>query len=161
MSPAGADEPAFVELGLGAPWTRILSTLKLRSLLRVPIRIGQETFGEVSFGSDKPFAYADDDVQLANRIADHVALALAHEREASLQERVEILVHELESRGAHREPLVQPSFNTFPPEGLTLEAVEHALLVKALAQSRNNKSQAAKLLGLPRGKCIRSSDGMG
>jgi GAF domain-containing protein len=152
VSPAGADEPAFVELRPGAPWTRILSRLKLRSLMSVPIRIREETIGAVSFGSDRPFAYADDDVQLANRMTDHVALALAHEREARLQERVETLVHELESRGAHREPLVQPSFNTFPPEGVTLEAVEHALLVKALARSRNNKSQAAKLLGLPRGQ---------
>ncbi len=39
VSPAGADEPAFVELRPGAPWTRILSRLKLRSLLSVPIRI--------------------------------------------------------------------------------------------------------------------------
>ena len=39
-----------------------------------------------------------------------------------------------------------------PEGGLTLETVERALLVKALAQARNNKSRAAKLLGLPRGQ---------
>jgi two-component system NtrC family response regulator len=39
-----------------------------------------------------------------------------------------------------------------PESGLTLEAVERSLLVKALTQARNNKSRAAKLLGLPRGQ---------
>lgn len=38
----------------------------------------------------------------------------------------------------------------FPPEGVTLEAVEWDLLRKALATARNDKSQAAKLLGVPR-----------
>jgi transcriptional regulator with PAS, ATPase and Fis domain len=38
------------------------------------------------------------------------------------------------------------------PPGLGLEAVEKDMLQKALAQAGNNKSQAAKLLGLPRGR---------
>ena len=52
-------------------------------------------------------------------------------------------------RTGRRAPLPPASI---PAEGVTLEQVEHALLVKALAQARNNKSQAAKLLGLPRGQ---------
>ena len=58
----------------------------------------------------------DDDVELARRIADHIALAFAHEqlaeeaghaaraqeRASMLEERVSLLVQELESRGAHR-----------------------------------------------------------
>ena len=40
----------------------------------------------------------------------------------------------------------------FPPEGVNLDAIERELVHKALAQARNNKSQAAKLLGLPRGQ---------
>jgi DNA-binding protein Fis len=39
-----------------------------------------------------------------------------------------------------------------PSEGLGLDRVERDLLQQALAQARNNKSQAAKLLGLPRGR---------
>ncbi|HXI03285.1 MAG TPA: sigma 54-interacting transcriptional regulator, partial [Candidatus Saccharimonadales bacterium] len=40
----------------------------------------------------------------------------------------------------------------FPPEGIRLESVERDLLRKALAQARNNKSEAARLLGLTRGQ---------
>jgi transcriptional regulator with GAF, ATPase, and Fis domain len=38
------------------------------------------------------------------------------------------------------------------PSGLKLEALERDLLHKAMAQAKNNKSQAAKLLGVPRGQ---------
>jgi DNA-binding NtrC family response regulator len=38
------------------------------------------------------------------------------------------------------------------PSGLTLDAVERDLLHKAMAQAKHNKSQAAKLLGVPRGQ---------
>jgi DNA-binding NtrC family response regulator len=40
----------------------------------------------------------------------------------------------------------------FPPEGIELEAIERDLVEKALASARNNKSRAARLLGLPRGQ---------
>ena len=40
----------------------------------------------------------------------------------------------------------------FPAEGIKLATVERELLHKALAKAGNNKSQAAKLLGLPRGQ---------
>ena len=152
-------EPVFVELRPGTPWTRIVSELGLRSTLRVPIRIRDQPVGAISFGSNQPAAYGDDDVELAARIADHVALAIAHERladearraaqaeerERSLQVRIDTLVGELESIGAHRE-------TAFPPAGVQLEAIERDLLRRALAQAKNNKSQAAKLLGLQRGK---------
>jgi len=36
--------------------------------------------------------------------------------------------------------------------GLTLSVVERELIEKALANARNNKSRAAKLLGIPRGQ---------
>ena len=115
-SPPGASEPAYVELRPGPPWTRILTALGIRSLLRVPVRIKGQPIGAISFGSDRPFAYGDDDVLLATRIADHVALALAHEQLAEevgraaqareranlLEERVRVLVGEIENRGSHR-----------------------------------------------------------
>jgi transcriptional regulator with GAF, ATPase, and Fis domain len=41
---------------------------------------------------------------------------------------------------------------TLPPGSLKLEAFERQLLVKAMAQAQNNKSAAAKLLGVPRGQ---------
>jgi transcriptional regulator with GAF, ATPase, and Fis domain len=93
-----------------------MTRLGMRSLLRVPVRIKDEPVGAISFGSDRPGAYDGEDVALATRIADHVALALAHEQMAEesrrvaqaqeranvLEERVTALVQELESRGAHR-----------------------------------------------------------
>jgi DNA-binding NtrC family response regulator len=45
-----------------------------------------------------------------------------------------------------------PPKETLPSEGLQLEAVERDLLEQALASAGNNKSRAAKLLGLPRGR---------
>jgi transcriptional regulator with PAS, ATPase and Fis domain len=39
-----------------------------------------------------------------------------------------------------------------PPGGIKLEAVERDLVRRALANARNNKSLAAKLLGIPRGQ---------
>jgi transcriptional regulator with GAF, ATPase, and Fis domain len=41
---------------------------------------------------------------------------------------------------------------TLPPGSLKLETFERELLLKAMAQAQNNKSQAAKLLGVPRGQ---------
>jgi transcriptional regulator with GAF, ATPase, and Fis domain len=115
-SPRGSDPPTFIELRPGPPWTRILRSLGVRSMLRVPVRVHNEPIGAISFGSSQPFDYDDEDVILATRIADHVALAVAHERLADevrraaqaqertrlLEERVQTLVDELESRGAHR-----------------------------------------------------------
>jgi DNA-binding NtrC family response regulator len=40
----------------------------------------------------------------------------------------------------------------FPSGGVRLDAIERDFVEKALASARNNKSQAAKLLGLPRGQ---------
>lgn len=108
--------PVFVELRPGRPWTKILSDFGVRSLLRVPIRIKQEPVGGLSFGADRPDAYGEADVPLATRIADHIALALAHERLAEekrraalaeerasrLEARVQTLAEELAGRGARR-----------------------------------------------------------
>jgi DNA-binding NtrC family response regulator len=39
-----------------------------------------------------------------------------------------------------------------PPEGVKLEAIERELIRKAMAQANDNKSEAARLLGLARGQ---------
>ena len=163
------------ELDLSYPIDRRVVDAGRRSVLAISLEAQGTQLGVLWFDSHRVEAFSDGDaialgpvadllavavVLWANRMADHVALALAHERlaeegrraaqarerEARLQERVETLVHELEG-SAHR-----VLGNSIPAEGVTLEQVEHALLVKALAQARNNKSQAAKLLGLPRGQ---------
>jgi len=53
---------------------------------------------------------------------------------------------------AERVAIAAPRAADFPVEGVALEAVERELLQKAMARAGNNKSQAAKLLGLPRGQ---------
>jgi transcriptional regulator with GAF, ATPase, and Fis domain len=110
------EEPAFVDLHPGPVWTRIVTRFGVRAVLRVPVRIKDQPIGAISFGADRPFAYGDDDVILATRIADHIALALAHEQLAEegrraaqaqeranqLERRVQTLVEEVERRGGHR-----------------------------------------------------------
>jgi transcriptional regulator with GAF, ATPase, and Fis domain len=109
-------QPASVDLRPGLPFTRMLSEMKMRSFVRVPVRIKDTPIGAIAFGSDRPAMYGEDDVELATRIADHVAMALAHEQLAEegrraaqaqeranlLQEHVDTLVQELEQRGGHR-----------------------------------------------------------
>jgi len=51
--------------------------------------------------------------------------------------------------GGRRSAGVKPASTT---DGVNLEAIERDLVNKALARARNNKSQAAKLLGVPRGQ---------
>ena len=167
------------ELDLSYPIDRRVVDAGRRSVLAISLEAQGTQLGVLWFDSHRVEAFSAGDaialgpladllavavVLWANRIADHVALALAHERlaeegrraaqarerEARLQERVETLVHELEASSRGRPAPLPPA--SIPAEGVTLEQVEHALLVKALAQARNNKSQAAKLLGLPRGQ---------
>src|SRR5262245_35952641 len=116
LSPPDAREPADVELRPGPYWTRIAAELGLRSSLRVPVRAHDRIIGAVSFSSRQPAAYGEDDIAPAARIADHVSLALAHERLADearrsaqarerateLETRVDRLVQELERFAPHR-----------------------------------------------------------
>ena len=55
------------------------------------------------------------------------------------------------SRSAHA-VAVDPSDGAFPSGGVKLGLIEREFVEKALASARNNKSQAAKLLGVPRGQ---------
>ena len=115
ISPLDAD-PVFVELQPGPLFIRLFADFKLRSFVRVPVRVKELPIGAIAFSSDRPGAYNEDDVDVATRIADHVALALAHEqladegrrsaqaqeRAALLEERVETLVQELDRQRGHR-----------------------------------------------------------
>jgi len=53
---------------------------------------------------------------------------------------------------AERVAIAAPAAAAFPVEGVALGDVERELVVKAMSKAGNNKSQAAKLLGLPRGQ---------
>lgn len=95
---------------------RLFIRFGLRSALRVPTALGNAVFGSLFFLSRQPDAFSGDDIDFANRVADHVALALSHERlaevarrdaesretAARLEAQVATLTRELDARGDHR-----------------------------------------------------------
>jgi transcriptional regulator with GAF, ATPase, and Fis domain len=96
-----------------AAWCRAHGT---RSVLKIPLRL-EGGLGSLIFASRTPRQYSEEDVAVARRVADHVSLALSHQRlaeearkaaeareqAARLEERVEALRDELEtSRGYRR-----------------------------------------------------------
>jgi transcriptional regulator with GAF, ATPase, and Fis domain len=96
-----------------AAWCRAHGT---RSVLKIPLRL-DGGLGSLVFASGTPRQYSDEDVAVARRVADHVSLALSHqrlaeeerkatearERAARLEQRVDALRDELEtSRGYRR-----------------------------------------------------------
>jgi transcriptional regulator with GAF, ATPase, and Fis domain len=95
---------------------RIFRRLGARSALRVPMPLGSHVFGSLFFLARETAGFIDDDVDFAKRVADHLALALSHERlaeaarrdaesretAARLEAQVATLTRELESRSGHR-----------------------------------------------------------
>jgi two-component system response regulator HydG len=73
----------------------------MRSLLTMPIRIGGKLLGGVNFASSTAGRFTRDDVPMARRISDHIALTLQHERLAQEMRQSE----ELRSRTANIELL--------------------------------------------------------
>jgi transcriptional regulator with GAF, ATPase, and Fis domain len=90
----------------------ILLGAGLRSSLRYPVRVEGRIVGAISFHSTATGRYGEEDVELAGRVADQVALAFSHQRlaeeakrteearreAARLEARVLALSDELESR---------------------------------------------------------------
>jgi len=72
-----------------------------RARLLVPVRLHGEILGALDFLSSRPDVYNEADVLVARRIADHVALALSHQRLAEESRRNE----ELRAREARLEIL--------------------------------------------------------
>ena len=95
---------------------RLFRRFGLRSALRVPTALGNAVFGSLFFLSREPEAFGEDDIDFAHRVADHVALALSHERlaevarrdaesretAARLEAQVASLTRELDARGDPR-----------------------------------------------------------
>jgi transcriptional regulator with GAF, ATPase, and Fis domain len=89
----------------------LVAEQKLRSWVSVPVRAQGEISGIMLFGSRRPEAYGEFDADLARRVADHVALAIAYqrmaeearraaeaqERAATLETRVQSLTQEIDA----------------------------------------------------------------
>ncbi|MEZ5330857.1 MAG: sigma 54-interacting transcriptional regulator [Thermoanaerobaculia bacterium] len=59
---------------------RLVLANGMRSWLRVPVRLWGEVSGSLVFFSRERGRYAEEDVEVASRIADRIALAIAHQR---------------------------------------------------------------------------------
>jgi transcriptional regulator with GAF, ATPase, and Fis domain len=93
-------------------WCR---TQGIRSVLKIPLRL-DGGLGSLLFLSRTPRQYSEEDVVVARRVADHVSLALSHQRlaeeerraaaararAAQLEERVQTLTDELETTRGYR-----------------------------------------------------------
>jgi transcriptional regulator with GAF, ATPase, and Fis domain len=115
ISPRGAPHEEVVTQP-GPQWIQFIRVAGIRSTMRVPIRAKGRPIGGVAFMSRAPDTYDEEDGVVASRIADHVALALAHqdlaeearhaavaeERTRMLEHRVEMLSRELDRFSAHR-----------------------------------------------------------
>jgi Nif-specific regulatory protein len=76
--------------------------LGIRSLLKIPLRV-DGGFGWLLFLSRAPRQYSEEDVVVARRVADHVSLALSHQRLAEEERRAA----EARERAAHLEEHVE------------------------------------------------------
>jgi two-component system response regulator AtoC len=88
----------------------------VRSSLRATVRLNGVPVGGLAFSSREPDRFDDDHGEFAMRVAEHIALVLAHQklaeesrrtaaaqdRAALLEERVQVLARELETLSPHR-----------------------------------------------------------
>jgi transcriptional regulator with GAF, ATPase, and Fis domain len=108
--------PPQMEMAINAEWVEVYRRTGVRSQVRVPVRLRGQVAGGLTFHSVAPATYAKGHVELAARVADHVALALAHQQLAEesrraaaaqdraehLEGRVQALVQELDTLSPHR-----------------------------------------------------------
>ncbi len=109
------DYEIIADLGVMAPddseTMRLARKLGIRSVLRIPLRMDTGGLAALIFVSKVKNLYKEEDVLIARRVADHVSLALSHQRLAEeehrageerrraevLQERVQALRTELDA----------------------------------------------------------------
>ncbi len=102
----------------------ILLASGMRSWLRVPVWLSDEVRGSLSFLHREPSRYGTNDVEVAARLADRVALMMSHhllaeeariaaearERAERLEATVETLMREMEARGRGKVVGVSPAW---------------------------------------------------
>jgi transcriptional regulator with GAF, ATPase, and Fis domain len=104
---------ADVELAPDTVRARIFAKLGVKSALRVPLPLGGDVFGSLFFLTRDVDRFDEEDLDFARRVADHLALALSHQRlarrdaearatEARLEAQVATLTRELETRTGQR-----------------------------------------------------------
>jgi transcriptional regulator with GAF, ATPase, and Fis domain len=95
---------------------KLFRELGVGSALRVPMPLGSDVFGSIFFLSRDTEHFVDEDIDFARRVADHLALAISHQRlsdaarrdaesretAARLEAQVATLTRELETRTGQR-----------------------------------------------------------
>ena len=143
---------------------RLLARSGLRSWLRVPVWVSGEVKGSLSFFHKEPSRYGPEDADVAHRLADRIALMLAHhrlaeearvtaetrERAERLEATVETLSRELEAREQRRVVGVSVPWKDVLRQVGRVAAMETTVLVTG--ESGTGKEVIAKLLhqGSPR-----------
>ena len=69
--------------------SQVCVRFKIGSLLRVPLPLGSQVFGSLFFMAREVNQFADEDIDFAVRLADHLALALSHKELADASRRDE------------------------------------------------------------------------
>jgi transcriptional regulator with GAF, ATPase, and Fis domain len=137
---------------------RLILSTGMRSWLRVPVLLGDEVAGGLSFFHREPAQYRRDDAELAARLADRVALMLSHQRLAEearvaaeareraerLEATVESLALELRSRGYGRVVGASPSWRQVLQQVGRVAGAETTVLVTG--ESGTGKEVVAHLL---------------
>ncbi|MGH9350348.1 MAG: sigma 54-interacting transcriptional regulator [Vicinamibacterales bacterium] len=104
------------ELAPPSVQARLFGRLGAKSALRVPLPLGTDVFGSLVFLAREPDTFDEEDIDYARRVADHLALALSHQRlalaarrdaearetAARLEAQVATLTRELETRTGQR-----------------------------------------------------------
>jgi transcriptional regulator with GAF, ATPase, and Fis domain len=94
----------------------LFNRIGVRSALRVPMPLGKDVFGSLFFLARDTDRFSEHDIDFAQRVADHLALALSHQRlaeaarrdeearetAARLAAQVATLTRELEAQSGHR-----------------------------------------------------------
>jgi transcriptional regulator with GAF, ATPase, and Fis domain len=81
------DQPSTLTVQLDDVWMHAFTVLRVRSQLRVPVQLSGQPVGDLTFSSRLPDMYGEEDAEFGLRVAEHVALALAHQRLAEEAER--------------------------------------------------------------------------
>jgi transcriptional regulator with GAF, ATPase, and Fis domain len=147
---------------------RIFRQLGVQSALRVPMPLGSDVFGSLFFLSRTTDSFADEDVDFARRVADHLALALsyqhladaarrdaeARETAARLEAQVATLTRELEAHGGshHRVIGVSKSWKDVLAQAARVAQTETTVLLTG--ESGTGKEVVARFIhhGSPRSR---------